>query len=529
MENEIGKNLEKPQIFLKSITFNDNTSIDLERNSIIVFTGANNSGKSQTLKDIEIDLDKTKNNTMIVIKSLEYDYCGDIEEQTFFDQHFSITDKGYYQAPEYSDMFFNRAVVCNCWKKRKLTDNLHKLFVKLLNTELRLVSSNAVDRSQHPEQHPIYKLNNSDELAKTISDYFHQAFGVDLIVNWKDIKRIPLHVGQAPNGEAFTINQQTLYYNQVAALPKLQEQGDGMRSFASILLDTFTSDHTITLIDEPEAFLHPPQARILGKMLAKNNPDERQLLITTHSEDFLQGLIDADSKNVTVVRINRNGYINQMSILSNDEIKKLWDKPLLRYSNILSGLFHEKVIVCESDYDCLFYQAIMDAIYESKNEVVPNVLFTHCGGKDRIKEVVSALKAVGVPVVAVCDFDLLNSKSNFKAIIEAFGVDWDNILSEDMQTIYNSMNTKNDGWNIIKNIGKHGFDGNESAAYEKVEYVCKDIGLFIVPVGEMECFDKTPNKKKKEWVYYVLENYNLANEPKLNKARDFIQEILNFN
>ena len=171
MENEIGKNLEKPQIFLKSITFNDNTRIDLERNSIIVFTGANNSGKSQTLKDIEIDLDKTKKNTMIVIKSLEYDYCGDIEEQTFFDQHFSINDKGYYQATEYSDMLFNRAVVCNCWKNRKLTDDLHKIFVKLLNTELRLVSSNAVDRNKHPEQHPIYKLNNSDELAKTISDY----------------------------------------------------------------------------------------------------------------------------------------------------------------------------------------------------------------------------------------------------------------------------------------------------------------------------------------------------------------------
>lgn len=124
MENEIGKNLEKPQIFLKSITFNDNTRIDLERNSIIVFTGANNSGKSQTLKDIEIDLDKTKKNTMIVIKSLEYDYCGDIEEQTFFNQHFSINDKGYYQATEYSDMLFNRAVVCNCnfvfYPKRKL-------------------------------------------------------------------------------------------------------------------------------------------------------------------------------------------------------------------------------------------------------------------------------------------------------------------------------------------------------------------------------------------------------------------------
>ena len=65
-------------------------------------------------------------------------------------------------------------------------------------------------------------------------------------------------------------------------------------------------------------------------------------------------------------------------------------------------------IVCESDYDCLFYQAIMNAIYEQKNEIAPDTLFTHCGGKNRMNDVVSALKAVDVPVIAICDFDILN-------------------------------------------------------------------------------------------------------------------------
>ena len=44
----------------------------------------------------------------------------------------------------------------------------------------------------------------------------------------------------------------------------------------------------------------------------------------------------------------------------------------------------------------------------------------------------------------------------------------------------------------------------------------------------MECFDKTVNKEKKEWVYYVLENYDLANEPKLEAARQFLQLICDF-
>ena len=46
--------VKKPQVFLKSVTFNDNVQLMLKRNSIIVFTGPNNSGKSQVLKDIGI-------------------------------------------------------------------------------------------------------------------------------------------------------------------------------------------------------------------------------------------------------------------------------------------------------------------------------------------------------------------------------------------------------------------------------------------------------------------------------------------
>ncbi len=523
--------VQKPQVFLKSITFNDGTQLLLKHNSIIVFTGANNSGKSQVLKDVEHCLDKSNQTPTILIKNSEYDYCGAIDETTFLRDRFYVNRQGFYQIFE-SDNAFDKNTLQHWWKDHTLHNGLHMLFIKRLSTELRLTASNALNRNNQPEKHPIYKLSKNESLAQKLSDYFSQAFDVDLIVNRNEMQTIPLHTGQAPDKTAFTIARQDDYYNQVAALPNLQEQGDGMRSFASILLDTFTSEYTITLIDEPEAFLHPPQARLLGKMLVKNNPDNRQLLISTHSEDFLQGLLDADSENVTVIRIDRVDSINRMSVLPNVEIKKLWGNPLLRYSNILSGLFHEKVVVCESDYDCLFYQAIMDSIYEQKSEIAPDVLFTHCGGKTRVKDVVKALKAVNVPVVAICDFDLLNSSQCFKPIVESFGLNWGTTLSADMKTIYDGMNAKSragvDVWKQIKTIGKSGFTGNEPAAYEKVEAVCKSAGLFVVPLGEMECFDKTINKEKKDWVYYVIENYNLAVEPKLEEARKFVQAVVDY-
>lgn len=522
---------EKPHIYFKSIKFNDDTELILEKNSIVVFTGANNSGKSQVLKDIEICMDASNHTHTVVVKEMEHDYCGTIDEKSFIEEHFTVNKQGMYQALA-SGSTFDTQTLRSWWSNHTLHNSLHKLFVKRLSTEIRLTSSNALNRSNQPEKHPIYKLSKNERLAQKISDYFRQAFGADLVVNRNEMTTIPLHVGQAPDKTAYTMDRQDDYYRLVAELPRLQEQGDGMRSFASILLNTFTSDYSITLIDEPEAFLHPPQARVLGKMLAKNNPDNRQLFISTHSEDFLQGLLDADNDNVTVIRINRENNINKMSVLQNSKIKELWGNPLLRYSNILSGLFHGKVVVCESDYDCLFYQAIMNAIYEQRNEIAPDVLYTHCGGKSRIKDVVSALKAVDVPVVAISDFDLLNSSQNFKPLVSAFKLSWESVLAENMKVIYDSMNGKNSGgidaWQQIKKIGKAGFTGNEPAAYENVEAVCKSVGLYVVPVGEMECFDKTINKEKKDWVYHVLENYDLRTEPKLEMARQFVQEVVDF-
>lgn len=343
---------------------------------------------------------------------------------------------------------------------------------------------------------------------------------------------IPLHVGECPDQKAYTMDRQDEYYEKVLKLPQLHKQGDGMRSFASILLDTFTSEHNITLIDEPEAFLHPPQARILGRMLAQNNSHNRQLFIATHSEAFLQGLLEADVQNVTVVRINRIDNINHISILKNDEIKKLWSTPLLRYSNILSGLFHEKVILCESDYDCLFYQALIDAMFEHSIERQPDILFTHCGGKDRMKDIIKALKALNVPIVAICDFDVINNSNTFKQIAEAFELPWDSLQSEGMKEVYDYINAKNSsGQNFgyfIKRTGKGSFDGASYTSYEKVETLCKRAGLFIIPVGEMECFDKSINKSKKDWVYHVLESSNLATKSELFEARQFITSVINF-
>lgn len=528
MEKQKEEKKKKPEIYIEKIIFNDGTELHLNRGSIVVFTGANNTGKSQVLKDIENSIDKSNHNKLVVLKECIIDYVGEIDNEAFLKNHFVADNQGIYQLLE-SSFGIEKIGLINCWKDHSLFNGLHKAFVNRLSTEARLTSANALERRRQNEHHPISMLCRSETLAEKISDYFYQAFNVDLVVNRNKMTTIPLHIGKSPDKKKYTIYNQDEYYELLDLLPVLHEQGDGMRSFASVLLDTFTSDYSITLIDEPEAFLHPPQARIMGKMLADNNPNYRQLFISTHSEAFLQGLLDAKGDNVTVIRINRIDNINKMNILQNDKIGALWKNPILRYSNVLNGMFHEKVVVCESDYDCLFYQTVLNAVYEKNGKIAPSILFLHCGGKQRIKDVVKALRAVDVNVVAICDFDLINDSRTFKTLADAFGLEWENDLSDNMKVIYDIMNAKKskefDPWDYVKHVGKDGLTGEGPSAYEKIEELCKNVGLFIVPYGEMEGFDKTVNKEKKDWVYHVLERYDLATEPKMENARKFMIEI----
>lgn len=516
--------LPNPKVFVNSITFNDNTEYKLTHNNIVVFTGANNSGKSQTLRDIELRI-KDSNSHSIIVSELETDSVGEIDNKFVIDK-FQLGDDGNYWFGGSGDNLQN-------WKDQwsnHLFCNLFALFVNRLDTEERLLASktkqlySGVPYEQRNSLHVVYEDNAIED---TISQLFYEAFGEELVVNRRAGINISLHVGKRPQWEGER-DGEGMYYDGVRALPLLDKQGDGMRSFASILLDTFTSDYSITLVDEPEAFLHPPQARVLGKMLAKNNPCERQLFIATHSADFINGLLDADNSNVVVIRINRTGDTNHMNILGNDKIKKLWSNPLLRYSNILDGLFHEKVVVCESDYDCLFYRAILNAIFERDGKTSPDIMFTQCGGKDRMKDVIAALNALKVPVVAIPDFDIIDDSTKLKNLCSAFGINWDDI-SDNMNKVYNCINAESGKIrSMIKKNGSSVFTGEAPAAFCAIDSIFHSAGLFIVPVGDIESFDKTVNKDKKDWVYAILERGNLSSESNLETARKFVQLIADY-
>ena len=556
----------KPRIQIQSLTVNNGTTIDLIDNQIVVFVGPNNVGKSAILKDIH-SLIKQPSEPTTIVKSVKIHIEGDKT------QILDIIKKklkpvenrtGQYKLPGAFFAVSDEQLV-DSWSNNGYPQ-FTSLFTKFLSTEDRLMVSNppkSISVIDGIPEEPIQYLQIDDEFEKRFSRYFKHAFGVDLIVNKGAGAVVPLHVGIAPDINQGEDRVHRNYLLRLGLLPTLDKQGDGMRSFVGVLLSSFVSE-SVLFIDEPEAFLHPPQAYILGQMIANDLPSDKQIFLSTHSEDLLKGLLAVVSDRIKIVRIQREDVTNTFNILDSNDIKDLWKDPLLKYSNILSGLFHSRVIVCESDGDCRFYGAIIDAIAGGNDQVKPDILFVHCGGKQRIPTVVNALTKLGVKVSAVTDFDVLNDKSPLKEIYEGLGgiwsdieADWkeikklvdekrpeldsiavkariEKILSEIANDTFPNAKAeeirkvlkKSSPWSDAKSIGKAYIpSGEPNHRITRILSQCRGKGFHILEVGELECFDRSIDGHGPKWVNQVLAK-DLINDPELETARRFARQLL---
>ncbi len=556
------------KIWLSEIEFSDTSKVSIRENDIVVIVGPNNAGKSATLKEAAKML-RQKNEKGKVVLDITINKNGSKEELISYISDVSQKNFQGNPLPSFKGYQFNiyQGNAESYWNNSANgVSELVNIFVNTLSTEQRLSAANppkSIKITTTAPQHPIHFLQKDDTLESKFSNYFKQAFGTDLIVHRNAGSEVPLYVGNKPKPKKGEDRVSDGYLRELEKLDLLHLQGDGMRSFVGVLLNSFISNHSILFIDEPEAFLHPPQARLLGKMLAKDLPSERQLFLATHSEDFLKGLLDSNAQNLKIIRIQRENDINKISVLNSIDINKIWSDSLLRHSNVLGGLFHSKVIICESDSDCRFFSAILSAQYNDLGTIAPDVLFIHCGGKHRMPMVIKALSKLNVPMSVVADFDVLNNINQIKPIYENLGGDWNEIendwklvkteieqkrpefltqdLKDEIQEVFDNTQErifpkekiseinralkKSSSWTEAKQVGKAYIpSGNATQAFDRIQEKFKNTGFYILEVGELECFDKSIGNHGPKWVNDVLVK-DLKTDAELEEARKFVEEI----
>lgn len=564
-------NCSHPSVNVSELEFSDGSRLSFSRNDIVLVVGPNNAGKSATLRAIRDKLNQPASLSP-VLRSLTTSKAGTAEEFTRWIESWAKRLPENPQDPVYAGVGQNihRSQFNAYWQRG---DNalgpVARWMCHFLSADERLGICNPpghVSLTQQGPSHPIHHLQRNDKLELSLSVKFRKAFAADFIVHRNAGSNVPLHVGERPKILEGEDRVSLSYIERLETLPQLQTQGDGMRSFAGVLLATSVGRETIMLIDEPEAFLHPPQAKLLGTFLVEGRGDKRQLFLATHSADILRGVLDANSPDVKVVRIQREGDTNKVRLLDNHRIQELWGDPLLRYSNILDGLFHEVAIVCEGDADCRFYSAMLDSLDTAgdSERKRPDILFTHCGGKARMPLVVRALREVDVPVQAIADFDILADEQPLRAVVEALGCDWNSlesdwrtvktavdakrpdlntadvkrevervlasasgtILAEKVRTELQSILKRSTAWSNAKLVGKAFVpSGEPTRACDRLLTTLRSAGLHVVEVGELEGFCRAVDGHGPKWVTAVLTR-DLANDTDLMQARDFARRLL---
>jgi len=551
---------------MKSLTFNDGTKLELGRTEIVLVVGPNNAGKSATLREAHKRIVEGAGVRARVLSTIEVEKESSVDSvkewvlgssEQNAEGKYKVALSGWHRVED----------VVARWDRidKRGLGFLSNTLILHLDTESRLTKTNPIDLINFVTDVPtetLHRLYDDDQLETTLAAEFKRAFKTDLIVNRGAGRQVVLHVGERPVPPPGTDRQSSEFRHAVNSLPPLHEQGDGMRAFVGVLASVLAADRDVIFVDEPEAFLHPPQAYMLGRVLSTEAPTNRQILLATHSSDVVRGILDQASPRVRIVRLRREGSLNRVTELDPTVVRRVWADPLLRYSRVLDGLFHDGVVVCEGDADCRFYEAMMQA--SGPDDSHPDLSFVHSAGKSRMRTIVTALRAIGVPVRVVADFDVLRDQMDLQRLFESLGGVWSaverdwkivkaavddrraqlatedvkeeitdildgirsSVFPEDKAVQIRDVLKKASAWGEAKRVGKAFLpSGDATVAYQALNKGLREKGLYVVEVGELERFCPTIAGHGPGWVTDVLAR-DLSNDSELQIARDFVSALI---
>lgn len=419
------------------------------------------------------------------------------------------------------------------------------------------------DSIDDPPQHPIHYLQDSAPLLTQISRISREIFGTHLTLDTLG-RTQRLRIGELES-ESPRINAITREFrDEMANLPTLDTQGDGMRSLMGQLLPTITGAYRVIIIDEPEAFLHPPQAHALGlelgRLAIQNNV---QILLATHDKSLLTGLLSSEV-DVSVARLTRTVGPPRARKLEASDLRELWSDPVLKYTNVLDGLFHRLVILAEGDGDCAYLQAAMDCTGGPFTPIPRNeILFVPTNGKEGMAKICRALSAVGVPIVAAPDLDRISDCTKLQELVESLGFEWsdelestwlqatagirgkrepakvgdvldaiEGVLTDRRHEPYTNavkdqinaqLRTSGSPWSAVKDHGVGAFKGQAFTAIERLIGLLDDLGIVLVREGELERLaPEVEQRKGPGWLPAALTEGAQRNQ----KTQDHVRRIL---
>jgi hypothetical protein len=546
-----------------TVTLTNGTT--LQPGNLTVLVGPNNGGKSRFLKDL-VSAFGNQTTERKSVGQVERIYAGrypladllaslprDINGNYKLDVLQS--DLGPSNAIRATQHTFQTALTTG--NPESVFQWLYQRHIAYLKTESRL----SILKRQVNKTADFHGGGSMIELAWDARD----RISADIKVKVRDAFGIPLELNHPSFSEL-----EYLLAGASGELPELlDDQGDGIRSFCAILVAITVLDRTIIAVDEPEAFLHPPQAYLIGRALAEKASGDKQLFIATHSSDVLRGILSL-TNDVQILRLSRRGREFQTRQLLPEMLQRIIADPLLNSSRVLDGLFYNGVIITESDGDVVLYRTVLE-----KLETTASLHFVNAYAKLQATKVAVPYQAMGVPFAIVLDFDILSELGDFKQAFTDLGGDWsvalplfeqirrsvlnlqrdplstEERLQQGLSTLLNSLDgiageptpekqlnyfkhrladarAQLSEWAKLKASGVGGLSDEGKACFATLGAACRQRGLFIVPVGEREAWlvpDLPYTKNKNKWTRDAIKFLTVTPLTEQVPLRKFVNDI----
>ncbi len=331
---------------LESITlkFTENSQpLNVPAQGVTVFVGPNNAGKSLVLRELDTAISTHGTPSTKLLKDFELVWPTESQLETDIATLTKKAPPGTLTENIYVGRFapsgqleataLNREGLVQQFKQRNklwVASQFLRYFQIRLDGRTRFELTNdrpTGDLLQMP-QNILAHLFQDDELRKEIREIVHDAFGVYFVID-------PLNGGQLrirlsptqPSHNEQSLEKVAREFHRTAI--HIKEASDGVQAFVGILTTVRSGDFRSILIDEPEAFLHPPLARKLGHQLASIiSKRGGSLLASTHSPDFLIGCLQASPK-VRVVRLEYSNGKSKGQIVDSAALAKFFKTPLM--------------------------------------------------------------------------------------------------------------------------------------------------------------------------------------------------------
>jgi len=347
------------------------------------------------------------------------------------------------------------------------------------------------DIKKSPENH-LWALFENDDAREKARKITEEAFGLYFVIDPTPMQKFSIRLSERPpadSSEEQALDQRARDFHANAT--HILDFSDGVQAFVGLISAILSLEHKIILIDEPEAFLHPSLARLLASNMGEiAKKREASLIVSTHSAEFLIGCLEKVD-DVSVVRLTYKDKIATARELNHADLKEMMRDPLLRSTKTLEGLFHNAVIISESDTDRAFYDEINRRLQPSRG--IGQALFINGQNKQTVHRILNPLRKIGVPAVGIVDLDMIKEKgTNWVNLLSAAGIPTEEQvilekLRSDIANEFETLPLLSGGHEQMKKIGIDALNENKASALELIKRLA-EYGIFLVSKGEVECW-----------------------------------------